>query len=637
MKQQANAPLDSMERMEAFTKRLPFAVVPTNIPGAFASPGLPPDLDLSAPTTTMLLRHGIPFRKPEANERPEVLRAWERAFGPEGRSEKTIIPVLQPQMGRFHHLRGPVAQAETSFTGNAWAGGVVKGTWVSATGNWTVPTVSKPTEAQGSEGGWNSASWVGIDGFNAPGYTGSNDVLQAGVEQRVDGRGNASYIAWFEWFVPNSVQGAISSISQGKQVLGDTTPLSPSLASLNGRLYLAWRGDGNDQMNVEVSTDNGRTFGGKLITSDTSTAAPALCAHNGALFLAWKGDGNDNLNVAQVALNANGAPTGLVNKVTMGDTSPVSPTLASSNGTLYLAWKGDGNDNLNVMSSTDAGHTFGNKITSPETSPVSPALADNNGQLFIAWKGDGNDNLNVAVVDTNISLGVATGISRKVILGDTSPRSPSIAGLNGYLFLSWKGDGNDNLNVMVSLDNAASFTGKYTSSETSPYGTALAANNGQLFIAWKGDGNDHLNVAPVTLAGFTEPAYRNQTNIANFPVKPGDTVTCAVSYVGTTAGMINFSNQTTGQRFSVTLAPPSGATFSGETVEWIMEAPDGGVPTSSLPGFSAVNFTSAFGCNAGDKVIANPQNGDIVNVLSGTKTLTSTTLASDAVTISFTG
>ena len=127
---------------------------------------------------------------------------------------------------------------------------------------------------------------------------------------------------------------------------------------------------------------------------------------------------------------------------------------------------------------------------------------------------------------------------------------------------------------MFSQNNGADFTGKMTSGETSPNSTAMAAHDGGLFIAWKGDSNDNLNVAPVSLLGFTEAAYINQTNIANFPVNPGDTMSCAVSYIGNTAGVINFANQTTGQKFSVTLAPPFGATFSGETVEWIMEAPD---------------------------------------------------------------
>jgi len=34
----------------------------------------------------------------------------------------------------------------------------------------------------------------------------------------------------------------------------------PALASFNGRVYLAWKGDGNTNLNVMVSTDGGRTF-----------------------------------------------------------------------------------------------------------------------------------------------------------------------------------------------------------------------------------------------------------------------------------------------------------------------------------------------------------------------------------------
>jgi hypothetical protein len=50
---------------------------------------------------------------------------------------------------------GVNAEENTAFTGPQWAGAVVKGTWVSATGNCTVPTVSQPTEAPGTSGGWN--------------------------------------------------------------------------------------------------------------------------------------------------------------------------------------------------------------------------------------------------------------------------------------------------------------------------------------------------------------------------------------------------------------------------------------------------------------------------------------------------
>jgi hypothetical protein len=314
-----------------------------------------------------------------------------------------------------------------------------------------------------------------------------------------------------------------------------------------------------------------------------------------------------------------------------------------------MAWKGDGNDNLNVMLSTDNGQTFGNKVTSPETSDTAPALAVNNGSLFIAWKGSGNDNLNVAVVDTDLSTGIPSGLSNKLILGDTSPTNPTLSAVNGYLFLGWKGDGNDNLNLMASVDNGQTFDGptapKFTSPETSDTAPSVTLNNGTLFIAWKGSGNDNLNVAPVNVTGFNVPPYVNQTNIPNFPVNPGDSIWCSVQYANNqTAGVIYFANWTTGQSFGLTLAPPPGATFNGISAEWIMEAPGntnnpgGGEPGTALPSFTPVQFTSAFSCTA-NQTTGDPQNGDrweIVNP-SNNKALTSVTIASTTVTIDFAG
>ncbi len=262
-------------------------------------------------------------------------------------------------------------------------------------------------------------------------------------------------------------------------------------AGLDSTLYVA-TGNGMTNDGYWHALNGGDRLGNKHTFGDTSPKAPALAVHNGHLFIGWKGDGNDQLNVAQVVVTG-ASPTGLVNKVVLGDTSPVSPALASLNGRLYIAWKGDGNDNLNIMSSGDDGHTFGGKFTSPETSPEPPALCAHNGQLFIAWKGDGNDQLNVAQAATagpNI-----TSLAHKVILHDTSPRAPSLASFNGRLYLAWKGDGNDNLNVMYSEDNGLTFKNKFISGDMSPEAPALTAHRNGLYLGWKGDGNDQLNVA----------------------------------------------------------------------------------------------------------------------------------------------
>jgi hypothetical protein len=319
-----------------------------------------------------------------------------------------------------------------------------------------------------------------------PAWTATNAVKDCGQHAVVVS--NASPGGEVDLFYNSSA----ASVFTGKVTLGDTSPKSPAIASLNGKLYIAWKGDGNDNLNVMCSPDNGMTFGGKFTSPETSPQAPALCVHNGVLMIGWKGDGNDNLNVAHVTLSGNSV-TGFSNKTVLGDTSPVSPALASFNGRLYIAWKGDGNDNLNVMYSTNNGASFGGKYVSGETSPQAPGLVVHNGALYITWKGGGNDNLNVAHV--NISGNSITGFTNKVVLPDTSQLTPTLTSANSKLYLGWKGDGNDFLNVESSANNGASFGNKYTSFETSPQAPALCTHNGRPYIAWKGDGNDNLNVA----------------------------------------------------------------------------------------------------------------------------------------------
>lgn len=321
---------------EAFRKALPYEIIPTRLPGVHASPSPPEDLDPKAADSKTLIKHGLLWRRPEAADRPTVRAAWERVASRKWDPKKRIIPLMEVQYSKIHQIKA-LKKTEAGYTSNNWSGGVLQGppgSFTSAIGYWVIPTVGIPPEAQGYEGGWNSSSWIGIDGF----FT-TNDVLQAGIEQKVDAFGNASYVAWYEWFV--------------------------------------------------------------------SGADP--------------------------------------------------------------------------------------------------------------------------------------------------------------------------------------------------------------------------NQFP----------YIYQINIPNFPVAPGQTVYCSVQYVGNTAGYLYLANDATGQHFSITLAPPTGASFNGSSAEWIMEAPDGGEPISSLPSFSPVQFTTALACN--NAVIANPQNGDYVNVIGFNKQLTSVALGNDAVTIDFIG
>jgi hypothetical protein len=135
------------------------------------------------------------------------------------------------------------------------------------------------------------------------------------------------------------------------------------------------------------------------------------------------------------------------------------------------------------------------------------------------------------------------------------------------------------------------------------------------------------------------PGYIWQTNIPNFPVSPGDTVFCSVQYLGSSAGYLYFYNSTSGvSPFSITLAPPPGATFDGESAEWIMECNDyGEYGGESLPAFTPINFTGCIACSQ-TTPSSTPLNGDTFIILTPQgQPLTDTVLGDGTVEITFIG
>jgi hypothetical protein len=102
--------------------------------------------------------------------------------------------------------------------------------------------------------------------------------------------------------------------------------------------------------------EEGRAFIGKTTFGETSDDGSALASHNGRLFLAWRGSGNEHLKVATVVLFRSTAGAfgieGLEAKITLDETSEFRPALASHDGRLFLAWKAAGNDQLNLRSPT---------------------------------------------------------------------------------------------------------------------------------------------------------------------------------------------------------------------------------------------------------------------------------------------
>jgi hypothetical protein len=309
-----------------------------------------------------------------------------------------------------------------------------------------------------------------------------------------------------------------------KTTLPETSDHSPSLAFFGGRLFIAWKGSGNENLNVAFSQPLSAgvrpvfDLKRKHTSGERSDDAPTLAVHHGTLFIGWKGSGNDNLNVAVVEfLDLGGGEAsigGIVNKLTLGDTSSKAPALASHNDKLFIAWKGSGNDNLNLMYSDVVGSFRTDlKHISEETSDSAPALASHRGKLFIGWKGeDLPSHLNSAEVQFSPDgTRIAVFAPKQILFGRDSGNGPAMLsygeqesrGVRSSLFMAFhEGGAFGGLNVIAS-DSGIDFKPPVGGGEISDRGPALSSNTtgpfdpGDLFIAWKGSGNENLNVARV--------------------------------------------------------------------------------------------------------------------------------------------
>jgi hypothetical protein len=198
---QADADGSLIYNEKALRQKAPHPLTDTNIAGVYAIPPHSDDFDPNSASAANLMKEGIHWRRPDPTDNPALLKAWQRFHSRKWLAKDRIIPQLEPQVGKTHTLSKPVTRAAgQTFLARNWAGaGIRGGAWSSVVGFWGIPIVSEPTEPPAS-GGWNSSSWLGIDGFSIG--VASNDVLQAGIQQSVDTNGNASYVPWFEWHAP---------------------------------------------------------------------------------------------------------------------------------------------------------------------------------------------------------------------------------------------------------------------------------------------------------------------------------------------------------------------------------------------------------------------------------------------------
>jgi hypothetical protein len=138
--------------------------------------------------------------------------------------------------------------------------------------------------------------------------------------------------------------------------------------------------------------------------------------------------------------------------------------------------------------------------------------------------------------------------------------------------------------------------------------------------------NEQEHVNFVDMAGHVHELYYEDGWIHN-----------DLSSMATLTGVMWFGNDRTGEHFSITLLPPAGASFQGNTAEWIVETPIHGENNelATLPKFTDITFTSALCCGPGG--YGDPSTASAVAVIEDGLPATAATLGTDAVTVSYIG
>jgi hypothetical protein len=194
-------------------------------------------------------------------------------------------------------------------------------------------------------------------------------------------------------------------------------------------------------MSVPVSIKNKATLG------ERSIAGPALGVHNGKLWMAWIGDDNKQLNVVQVVLRGDGTINiDPATKQIMAASSDGTPSLASFKGRLWMAWIGQNNRQLNVMGSRN-GNDFDSTTLQimSQTSDITPRLAAFGEMMWLAWSGRGNSELNVIGSLNGNDFNSTTIRTFPDLVGSVS----GLCFYRGQLRMLWV-DGGGHLNVMSS-------------------------------------------------------------------------------------------------------------------------------------------------------------------------------------------
>ena len=295
----------------------------------------------------------------------------------------------------------------------------------------------------------------------------------------------------------------------------------------NNSVWVVWKGSGTDttiwhSSAPSLQPDSSGVYGfsaqSQLKTTSGGTfetsSGPVIASLNGTLYLFYKGASD---NYIYWATSSDGATWTDKHKLALGNSVPsqnnnqnpetnVAPAVVSANNSLYLFWKGASDNNI-YWTVTSSGENqglwaFQQKVTTPSGTPEtsdSPAITLAGQTIHLTWKGPSDDNVGWSTYSTpvnpdgnNLDLNTAGAWSNQQTILTGSAHSPAIIrDGNNVVWLAYTGNnGGVSFVGLVNGQWKPVYNRLGIGSSKGPALISTGDSNTTIMMAWKGAGND---------------------------------------------------------------------------------------------------------------------------------------------------
>ena len=289
------------------------------------------------------------------------------------------------------------------------------------------------------------------------------------------------------------------TITTPQLVSGAATVSAPAMSANGGNYVLAWRkADASIWwMTFPAANEKNPTqydFGRQNnVAGIASSGGPALATFKSKIWMAWKGDGNDTrIFLASLDGSSWSAATPV-----SGVGTQSSPALTATGSELILAYRGERDNTLNYVKSTD-GMSWGPGAAVPGAlSTDTPAVVAFGDTVHLAWKGTSDNKIWIATYAAADGWGTASALANF----DTSTGPALGVGSTGHLHLAWKGASDNSLWESSLASSSTNWSSEaqiaMVATSSRPALATQTSKATEVMLAWRDGSDDTLWVGPI--------------------------------------------------------------------------------------------------------------------------------------------